>query len=210
MSAEALDRLRKAYESSGILGCKLCPLHTSRSRVVLGDGGYALPLVFLGEAPGKSEDNVGKPFVGKAGALLERVLASLGYSRTHVVILNAVKCRPPRNRRPGKEELEACSRYLRLELEALRPRVIVTLGVTGLQALTLIGRVTLERIGAAFDYPSVRVSKLRGSRLKLETGVLRCTIIPTYHPAACLRNPGLRGLLEKDLAEAFSLLREAW
>jgi DNA polymerase len=157
-----------------IRACKNCSLGSMRTNAAPGEG-VSCPLVMvIGEGPGEDEDRQGRPFVGKAGQLLDKMLASIGLSRTeNCFIANVIKCRPPNNRDPYPEEVSACSRFLERQINLLKPKCILVAGRVAAQSL--LG--TTESIG-----------KLRGKfmELKLETGVYK--LIATYHPAALLRN----------------------
>ncbi|MFQ5688708.1 MAG: uracil-DNA glycosylase [Gemmatimonadota bacterium] len=151
--------------------CTRCALHRSRSQVVFGEGSETARVVCVGEAPGAREDATGRPFVGRAGKLLDRLLLTAGFARNSVYICNVLKCRPPGNRDPLPEEIEACSPFLLRQLELIRPAVIVAFGAfaarTLLQTRESLGRLR-ERTHLYRGYP----------------------VIVTYHPAALLRNPG--------------------
>lgn len=169
------------------LGCPRCRLAETRRRVAFGEGNEQPELVVVGEAPGAEEDRAGRPFVGKAGRLLDLLLASAGFRRETVYICNVLKCRPPGNRNPEPDEIEACSPYLRRQLELLAPRVILTVGTFSSQ--TLLGsRAPINQLrGRVHRYGEV-------------------PLIPTYHPAALLRNPGWIRPVWDDLQRLRSLL----
>jgi uracil-DNA glycosylase family 4 len=159
-------------QESALQGCPRCKLSRSRSTVVFGSGNPRAQLMVIGEGPGEEEDRQGKPFVGRAGQLLTRMLASVGLDRERdCYIANVVKCRPERNRNPEPDEVAACSPFLAAQIDTIRPRVILALGNFATQ--TLLG--TKEGI-----------SKLRGRAYVYRAAVL----IPTFHPAFLLRNPG--------------------
>ncbi len=150
--------------------CQKCELCTGRSHVVPGEGNPNADVMFIGEGPGREEDRQGRPFVGPAGQLLDRMLQSIGLSRETVYIANVVKCRPPQNRTPMEEEALACLPYLRAQTALVHPKIIVCLGATA----------------AKYVYdPSVRITRDRGV-WKEKKGFY---ILPTYHPAALLRDP---------------------
>lgn len=153
------------------LSCAKCRLSESRTQVVPGTGSCRSKLMLIGEAPGKDEDLKGEPFVGRAGKLLDEALQEAGVHRSEVFIANLVKCRPPNNRRPRKDEVEACSEYLRSELEAVRPRVVCVLGQTAAKALLS----TREKMSVAVG--SMKRTTIHGKVVQL---------IVSYHPAACL------------------------
>jgi len=156
---------------AGIQGCLACPLGAGRIRFVFGEGSGASGLMFIGEGPGRDEDLKGRPFVGKAGELLDRMLAAIGLERGQVYIANVVKCRPPDNRTPTGPEAQRCLPYLRRQIELLRPRVIVTLGATPLR----------ELLGV-----QTGITRVRGQwqRLDMLGGI---PVMPTFHPAYVLR-----------------------
>ncbi len=177
------------------MGCTACRLAQGRTQVVWAAGNLDSDVLFIGEAPGFHEDKQGVPFVGAAGQLLDTLLAEVGLDRTQVAIVNVVKCRPPGNRDPRPDEIEACRPFLEAQLAHMRPQVIVTLGnfatrfITGLQ----IG-ITRAR-GQRFDYQGAAV-------------------IPTFHPAAALRGGRFGGMspvdaIRSDLQSVRSVLDEA-
>lgn len=152
-------------------GCLACPLGAGRIRFVFGEGGPESGLLFIGEGPGRDEDLKGRPFVGKAGELLDKMLGAIGLARSQVYIANIVKCRPPDNRTPTGPEAQACLPYLKRQIELLRPRVIVTLGATPLR----------ELLGV-----QTGITRIRGQwqQLDLLGGI---PVMPTFHPAYVLR-----------------------
>ena len=164
--------------------CHKCPLRDGCTQVVPGEGDHAAKLLFVGEGPGADEDRLGRPFVGKAGQLLTRMIEALGMKREQTYICNVVKCRPPQNRTPTDEEAAACKGYLTRQIEGVQPRVIVLLGSTA-------GRCLL---GEAFH--GVRADRgkwfFRG----------KSWILPTYHPSALLRDPTLKRLAWEDFKAA--------
>jgi len=161
-----------------VSACTACQLHVSRKRSVPGEGPANADILFIGEGPGFYENEQGRPFVGQAGKLLEELLAKIGLTRAQVFITNVVKCRPPGNRDPLPEELGACSGYLEKQIEAINPKVIVTLG----------------RFSMARFMPGVRISEVHGKPRWVDGRL----IVPMYHPAAALHQPTLRPALEKD------------
>jgi DNA polymerase len=158
-------------QEQALQGCRRCKLSEGRHTIVFGAGNPEADLVVIGEGPGADEDAQGLPFVGRAGQLLTRMLEAVKLSRDDVYILNAVKCRPPGNRNPEADELAACAPFLADQLSVIQPKVILSLGSVATQALLR----TREPIG-----------KLRGSIHPYGNAVL----IPTFHPAFLLRNPG--------------------
>lgn len=150
-------------------GCANCPLHERRTSVVPGEGSLQARLMFIGEGPGEQEDLQGRPFVGPAGQLLTQMIQAIGLERKDVYIANIVKCRPPFNRAPTREEAEACLPYLRAQVALLRPRILVALGATAASHI--------------ID-PSVRITRDHGKWFPKGAFWL----IPTFHPAALLRD----------------------
>jgi uracil-DNA glycosylase family 4 len=161
-------------------GCMRCKLCERRKTVVVGEGNPRAKLVFVGEGPGEQEDRQGRPFVGKAGQLLDRMINAMNLQRGDVYIVNVVKCRPPGNRNPELDEIEACSPFLHRQLDLIRPQVIVALGKFAAQTL-LQTEERITRLRGRF-YP------YRGAKL-----------MPTFHPAFLLRNPDAKREAWQDL-----------
>lgn len=158
--------------------CQRCVLHFSRKNAVAGEGPADAEIVFIGEGPGFHENEQGRPFVGAAGKLLDELLAKIGLQRRQVYITNVVKCRPPGNRDPQPDELAACSDYLERQIQAINPRVIVTLG----------------RYSMARFLPNVKISDVHGQGVVVRGRL----VVPMYHPAAALHQPSLKPMLEHD------------
>ena len=169
--------------------CQRCRLHQSRTTLVFGDGSPAARLVFVGEAPGYDEDRQGLPFVGRAGRLLDRMIAAMGMRRSEVYICNVVKCRPPQNRNPSADEVAACSPFLFRQIEAIQPRVVCLLGNYATQTL-------LET--------TLNISQLRGKD-RYWRGI---PVVATFHPAYLLRNPAQKASVWSDLKRVLELLKE--
>jgi uracil-DNA glycosylase len=167
--------------------CVSCGLAGTRTTVVFGEGDPVARLMVVGEAPGADEDRTGRPFVGRAGKLLDRLLLSIGLERESVYICNVLKCRPPGNRNPAPAEVAACRGFLQAQIESVRPAVLLALGTFSAQTL-------LEN--------SEPISRLRG-RVHRRGDV---PLVPTYHPAAVLRNPGWGRSAWEDLQRVRSLL----
>ncbi len=180
-----------ALEELGIFAssCTRCRLARGRTQVVFGVGDPNADLMFVGEGPGYYEDKQGEPFVGAAGQLLTRLLGEVGLRRQDVYITNVVKCRPPGNRDPLPDEIEACRPYLIGQIENVRPRVIMTLG-------NFATRVILDR--------QVSISRVRGQRFDWDG----CAVIPTFHPAAVLRGGGESGTHMVAIRADFRRVRE--
>ena len=172
------QRIRKTY------CCDLCP---SRTNAVPGEGNPKARLVLVGEGPGATEDATGRPFVGAAGRLLDEILGAVELRREDVFICNVVKCRPPQNRKPLPEEIAACIPYLHRQLAIIRPRVIVTLGGTAVEALLGVKKSLGELRGKVHSYDGI-------------------PLVATYHPAALLRNPNWKKPTWDDVRIARQLL----
>jgi uracil-DNA glycosylase family 4 len=160
--------------------CQKCILKNTRKHSVPGEGPASAEVMLIGEGPGFHENEQGRPFVGAAGKLLDELLQKGGLSRSQVFITNVVKCRPPGNRDPGPDELEACSTYLDNQIEVINPSVIMTLG----------------RFSMARYFPTAKISTVHGQPLWIKGRL----IVPLYHPAAALHQPALKTTLEKDFA----------
>ena len=164
-----------------VSSCHLCELSKSRHKVVFGEGNENAKLMFVGEGPGATEDSTGRPFVGRAGELLTKMIENVLYiSRSEVYIANIVKCRPPGNRVPTTEEAITCRPYLMKQIELVAPRIIVTLGATAYKYLT------------SDETP---ISKVRGRVIDMDSYIL----IPTFHPSYLLRNPSAKKEAFKDM-----------
>jgi uracil-DNA glycosylase family 4 len=169
--------------------CTRCPLHQGRTNAVPGEGPEDAEIMFIGEAPGFHEDQQGRPFVGAAGRFLEELLDSIGLKRDEVFIGNVIKCRPPGNRDPLPEEIEACKPFLDRQIELIQPKLVVTLG----------------RFSMARAFPKARISRIHGQPRKIG-GVV---YYPMYHPAAALHQPSLRRTVEEDMRRIPELIKQA-
>jgi uracil-DNA glycosylase family 4 len=172
-----------------IRNCARCPLSQGRTRAVPGEGPEDAELMFIGEAPGFHEDRSGRPFVGAAGKFLDELLASIDVRRDQVYIANVIKCRPPGNREPLPNEIEACRPYLDRQIALIRPRLVVTLG----------------RFSMARYFPGAKISAIHGQPRKIGDVIY----YPMFHPAAALHQPGLRRTVEEDMQKIPRLLAEA-
>ena len=184
--------------SEEILSCRRCGLCEGRLNPVVGEGNLDSNVFLIGEAPGRWEDRAGRPFVGAAGRLLDRLLNNIGIKREEVYISNVVKCRPPNNRRPRTEEISACSIHLGKQLDVIDPRFIAPMGnsATG---------YFMKRLGLK----PITIGRIHGQRIEpvdrsIESG--RAVLFPLYHPAAALYNKDLEKVLEKDFFALKSVL----
>jgi DNA polymerase len=184
---QALDAI-----AAEIRDCTRCRLHEQRTNAVPGEGDPQTEVVFVGEGPGFNEDQQGRPFVGAAGGLLDDLLRAIGWRREEVFITNVVKCRPPGNRDPEPDEIAACRPFLRRQLEALDPAVVVTLGRFSLNSFM----------------PGARIGSAHGTTRQIdpETGASDGTAYALYHPAAAFRQAGLRETLFREIANLPELL----
>jgi len=167
--------------------CTRCKLHKTRKKIVFGDGNPKAQLVFVGEGPGADEDAQGLPFVGRAGKLLTQMIEAMGLQRKDVYICNVVKCRPPENRQPEKDEVAECSPFLFRQIDTIAPKVIVCLGSTAAQTILQTNR---------------GISHFRGEWLEFRGRKL----MATYHPAYLLRNPAAKSEVWKDLQKVMAEL----
>ncbi len=188
-ATERRELLKAVYEQAR--DCVRCPLHQTRTTVVFGSGNADAGLMFVGEAPGANEDKHGLPFVGQAGKLLDKLLVEIGLERADVFICNTVKCRPPSNRDPHPNEIEACNEYLRRQVELIEPDVICTLGNFATKLLR--GDPT-------------GISRLHGQEEVRTIGARAIRLYPLYHPAAALYTPSTLQMLRADFQRIPSLL----
>jgi len=186
---EHLDELQ-AY-AQAVAGCTRCRLAQGRTQVVFGSGSAHADLMFVGEAPGFHEDRQGVPFVGQAGKLLEQLLAGIGLSRQEVYIANVLKCRPPGNRDPQPDEIEACESHLFRQIELIEPTVVATLGNFATKLLS--GR-------------PLGITRVHGQEQQTTIGSRSVLLYPLYHPAAALYTPAMLKVLESDFARLPELL----
>jgi uracil-DNA glycosylase len=173
-----------------VRNCTRCKLCETRTHAVPGEGPADARLMFIGEGPGANEDRTGRPFVGAAGQLLERLLATIGLTREDVYIANVVKCRPPNNRDPEADKIEACKPYLGRQLKIIDPNIIVTLG-----------RFAMERW-----LPDKKISRVHGQSFRYGSRL----IVPLFHPAAALRRPDYQTALEADFLRLPDYVEEAY
>ncbi len=181
---EELERIEQSIKA-----CKRCELWKTRTNPVAGAGSLSARILFVGEAPGYYEDLKGEPFVGKAGKVLDELLASIELQRNDVYIANVLKCRPPGNRNPATEEIRACTPYLDAQLEIIQPEIIATLG-----------NFSLAYIFDKFGLKKDKISRIHGKVFTVSTiaGIKIKKIIPLYHPAVATYNPNMKGALIED------------
>lgn len=183
---EAWGRLRKQ-----VAACTLCALHRGRTQTVFGVGDSHADWMLIGEAPGAEEDRQGEPFVGRAGKLLNAMLSAIGLDRDRVFIANILKCRPPDNRDPRPEEVNACEAYLMQQIAMIKPRIILALGRIAAQNLLKVDTPIGKMRGRCFEHP--------------DTGT---PVIVTYHPAYLLRSPKEKRKSWQDLQLAMQIYKE--
>lgn len=194
MSASAEQRRTELVELyREVEGCTRCPLYAGRTKAVFGAGAADAGLLFVGEAPGAEEDRQGIPFVGRAGQLLNQLLEEVGMRREDVFITNILKARPPANRDPRPDEIEACWPYLERQIQLIEPRVIATLGNFATKKLT----------GSP-----IGITRVRGTPQAHELAGRSLLVFPLLHPAAALRTPSLVETLRDDFARLRELLAE--
>jgi uracil-DNA glycosylase len=188
----SVEERRVALEALAqqIQACKQCGLHSARTQTVPGAGRPDAEIMFIGEAPGYHEDQQGLPFVGASGKYLGELLTLIGLARTDVFITNVVKCRPPGNRDPRPEEMDICvPAYLQKQIDLIQPKIIATLG----------------RFSMGLFFPkNARISKIHGEPKRADGRIY----YPLFHPAAVLRNPNLRPVMEDDFKRMQTLLKE--
>ncbi len=195
MSAVPVERVDdlSAY-AVAVASCTRCRLAQGRTQVVFGAGNPHAELMFVGEAPGFHEDKQGLPFVGQAGKLLEKLLAGIGLERGDVYIANVLKCRPPGNRDPQPDEIEACESHLFRQIELIEPTIVATLGNFATKLLS--GR-------------PLGITRVHGQEQETTLGSRSVTLYPLYHPAAALYTPAMLKVLESDFARLPELLGRA-
>ena len=193
--SEAERRAALEAIAAEVRACKRCRLHEGRNLAVPGEGHPSTEVVFVGEGPGVNEDRQGRPFVGRAGDLLVRLLGSIGWRREDVFITNVVKCRPPGNRDPEADEVGACSAFLRRQLEVLDPALVVTLG----------------RHSMARFMPGTTISRAHGTLAPADpaSGARDALVLAMYHPAAALRTPAIEEASLIDVGRVPAALDDA-
>jgi DNA polymerase len=173
MSRPNKIRALKEMDEKEVRGCKKCGLCTERTQTVFGEGDPEAEVMFIGEGPGQTEDEMGRPFVGRAGALLDKMIAAMGYAREQVYITNVVKCRPPNNRTPTPVEVQACWSHLGKQIAIIRPKVIVTLGGPAMKMVLDVSEGITRLRGIWHEYRGIEPA---------------IAVMPTFHPAYLLRS----------------------
>jgi uracil-DNA glycosylase len=186
--------LTLAEYGAEVAGCTRCALAKGRTQVVFGSGSPTAELMFVGEAPGFHEDKQGVPFVGAAGQLLNKLLAGIGMTREDVFVVNTLKCRPPGNRDPQQEEIEACEPHLWKQIELIQPKVIATLGNFATKLLS--GK-------------PLGITRVHGQEQEVVLGGNRVVLYPIFHPAAALYTPRMLEVLEADFRRLPELLGQS-
>lgn len=171
--------------------CKKCPLWRTRIRAVPGEGSSRAKVLIIGEAPGREEDKQGRPFCGRAGKFLNELLGLIELKREKIFITNVVKCRPPNNRRPKKEEIEKCRPWLEQQIKILKPKFIIALGALALN----------------WFFPRTKISKIHG-RIQYPASSIKYQVFFTFHPAAAFRRGNLRQVLKNDFRKLKNILRK--
>ncbi|MHB9138758.1 MAG: uracil-DNA glycosylase [Victivallaceae bacterium] len=186
----AVENLSLTELRAVALNCRQCKLHSKRNTVVFGEGNPLAELMFVGEGPGMEEDQQGRPFVGAAGQLLDKMIIAMGFKREDVYIANIVKCRPPNNRNPEEDEATQCLPYLKRQIELVSPKVIVALGAVPM--LWLTGKTGIMKLrGQWTEYQGVK-------------------LMPTYHPAYLLRNAGAKKDVWSDLQQVMQVFGKTY
>lgn len=192
MVEEHFEQLRKR-----VMSCKRCDLSRTRINPVFGEGSENAEIMFIGEAPGSNEDKQGRPFVGRAGKILDELLASIDLEREDVYIANILKCRPPNNRNPERGEIESCTEYLDAQIEMISPKVLVPLGNFAFQYL-------FQKYGLNAE----KISVVHGKIFKKTTLFGTVYIVPMYHPAVATYNPNKKVILLDDIKVLFEVLKK--
>lgn len=174
--------------SDAVNNCARCSLHKNRAQTVFGSGNLEPEIVLYGEGPGRDEDEQGLPFVGRAGKLLNELIEQAGMKREDMFVMNSVKCRPPNNRKPELHEINACKQWSEIQIEILKPKIIIALGSTAIEALCGAGLGITKRRGQWENY-----------YIKTNSNIMTIPVLPTFHPAYLLRNPSAKDLFVEDL-----------
>jgi len=189
---DSLDKIK-----GEVAGCKKCGLYKTRKLPVAGEGCKDSDIIFVGEAPGANEDRTGVPFCGAAGEVLDELLDKANIKREDIYITNILKCRPPGNRNPAKEEIKVCTPYLDRQIEIIRPKVICCLG-------NFAASYIMEKFGLKDKIKGI--SKIHGSIFDYQSIFVSMKIMPLYHPAAATYNVNMKPVLEKDFIKLRAFL----
>jgi DNA polymerase len=176
--------------SEEIKNCKQCDLWKTRTQPVEGEGSLDASLFFIGEAPGSNEDKQGRPFVGRAGSILDELLSSIGLKREDIYIGNILKCRPPQNRNPTTTEIKMCAPFLDKQLELINPSVIIPMG-----------SFATSYVFKKYDIPFTKISELHGKLITKKTLFGSLHLLPLYHPAVATYNPNKISVLLEDIKQ---------
>lgn len=190
MTENREQQLKKIKQE--VINCKRCPLYKTRTYPVVGEGNHQAQILFCGEAPGKEEDQTGRPFCGRAGKVLDRLLKSAAIKREEVYICNILKCRPPGNRDPKPEEIEACTPYLEGQIKIIKPELIATLG-------NFSTRFIFKRYNLRDKIQGI--SKIHGEVFSSGSLLDSVKILPLYHPAVVTYNPNMMDTLKQDFEQ---------
>jgi len=185
---EMTDDIEMQKLNDKIMNCKLCDLYKTRTHPVIGEGSTDADLLFIGEAPGYNEDQQGRPFVGRAGKILDELLDSIGLHRSDIYIANILKCRPPQNRNPTKNEIKTCSPYLEKQIDLINPSVILPMGSFATEYI-------FDKYGLQFT----KISDLHGKLFSKQTLYHQIRVLPLYHPAVATYNPNKITVLKEDI-----------
>lgn len=189
---EEMQKIKRLIDS-----CQKCSLWETRSHAVTGEGSCSADIMFIGEAPGYNEDKQGRPFVGRAGKVLDEMLASVDLDRNDVFIANILKCRPPNNRNPRKVEIENCTEYLDRQIEIIQPMILVPLG-----------NFACTYIFEKFSISPKKISDVHGKVFQKTTLLGSLYIIPFFHPAVATYNPSKKTVLIQDMQKIMDVLNE--
>ena len=179
-----------------INNCKKCNLWKTRNNPLVGDGSVGAEILVIGESPGYNEDKVGRAFVGEAGKILDQLLSLINLKRDEIYITNILKCHPPKNHNPSRQEIDSCMQYLHKQIKIIKPKTIITLG-----------KYASQEVFADFNLEFSRISELHGKIFEIETGFGNIKIIPLYHPAvACYYNEML-DVIKEDFRKLKDILK---
>ena len=178
-----------------IKNCKKCSLWETRNKPLVGDGSINAEILFVGESPGYNEDKLGKAFVGESGKVLDQLLDIVNLKRSEIYITNVLKCHPPKNHSPNKQELESCIHYLHSQIEIIKPKIIITLG-----------KYASQEVFSSFKLDFSKISEVHGKIFEVKTDDRTIKIIPLYHPAVACYHSEMFGILEGDFKKLKDVL----